>query len=132
MSKLLLGVLVILLVAGVAAFFVFRGSSDAVAGGEGGSVEDSGDTSTEEARVILVDASRYSFSPSTIRVRKGEKVRIVINSIDTTHGISIPAFGVSGIASVEFVPDEVGAFEFKCPTVCGEGHSTMNGTLVVE
>ena len=90
------------------------------------------DISNGGTKIINVDASRWEYSPETITVKKGEYVTIVINSKDTSHGISIPDFGVSGVESVEFIADKVGNFEFKCPTFCGEGHKDMKGTIIVE
>ena len=43
----------------------------------------------------------------------------------------IPDLGVSGIDSVEFTADKAGTFEFRCPTMCGQGHMNMKGTLIV-
>lgn len=83
-------------------------------------------------KVINIDASRFQYTPGTITVKKGDHVKIIINSIDTPHGIAIPELGVSGVESVEFTADKAGTFEFHCPTPCGSGHRTMKGTLVIE
>lgn len=94
-----------------------------------------GNTGTQETgndvNVITINAQRFEYSSSTITVKKGEKVKLVINNEDTTHGISIPELGVRGIDSVEFTPDKAGTFSFRCPTFCGEGHKQMTGTLIV-
>ncbi len=104
-----------------------------------GTIDDSettdGNTANQETgndvNAITIEAERFEYSPSTITVKKGEKVKLVINNEDTTHGISIPELGVTGIDSVEFTPDKAGTFSFRCPTFCGDGHREMTGTLIV-
>lgn len=86
----------------------------------------------ENMRVINVDAEKFQYSPSVIKVKKGEHVKIVINNVDFNHGMIIPALGLSGIDSIEFTADETGTFEFRCPTPCGNDHRNMVGTLIVE
>jgi len=87
---------------------------------------------------FVISASKFEFSPSTITVNKGDIVNITVKSSDVDHGIAIPAFGVSktidagGSATVKFVADKEGTFEFFCSVFCGSGHSTMTGKLIVK
>ncbi len=83
-------------------------------------------------KVITIDASRFQFNPNSITVNQGDHVKIIVNNMDTTHGIAIPDFNVVGIDSVEFVADKTGTFPFHCPTICGSGHRSMTGTLIVK
>jgi cytochrome c oxidase subunit 2 len=89
-------------------------------------------------REIKMTAKKYEFNPSEIRVRQGERVRLIIISLDRTHGIEIDAYGIKReIAEgdqtvVEFTADKPGTFQFKCAKWCGFGHSGMRGTLIVE
>ncbi len=87
---------------------------------------------TTQGKVITIQASRWSYTPGTITVKKGEHVTLMMNNTDKGHGIAIPDLGVSGIDSVEFTPDKAGTYEFHCPTFCGQGHQNMTGTLIVE
>lgn len=80
---------------------------------------------------IKLDAKRYFYSPNSITVKKGQKVKITVTNIDTSHGIDVPDFRVSGKDSVEFVADKTGLFIFRCIVNCGEGHMEMIGTLTV-
>lgn len=90
------------------------------------------------AREITVTATDFAFTPSEIRVKKGEKIKLTLTNADGGHGIAIPAFGVNlrarpgGSASVVFTADRTGSFPFFCDVFCGEGHGAMRGTLVVE
>lgn len=87
---------------------------------------------------ISVSAKRWKFDPSIIAVKKGDRVKLSIQSIDVTHGFSIPDFNVNETLKpnettiVEFTADKTGTFTFACSVFCGSGHSTMKGTLIVE
>jgi len=88
--------------------------------------------SNQQNQVIFnVDAKRWQFTPDTINVKKGQKVKIIINNIDTTHGINLPDFNVAGNDSIEFTADKTGEFVFKCNTYCGDGHGAMQGKIIV-
>ena len=87
---------------------------------------------------IAVTASKYKFEPSTIMVKKGEHVRLVITAMDHDHGFKLEAFHVEQKlkkgepATIEFTPTEAGTFPFQCSHFCGPGHRGMKGQLVVE
>jgi len=71
-------------------------------------------------------------NPRTITVKEGEKIKLTINNLDTTHGINIPDLGVSGRNIVEFTADKKGEYTFYCANFCGSGHSAMQGKIIVE
>ncbi len=83
-------------------------------------------------------ARQFSFEPNTIRVKRGDKVRLKIKSVDVVHGLALPDFGVNEVlepgkeVTVEFVATEKGTFPFICSIYCGAGHSSMRGQLIVE
>ncbi len=87
---------------------------------------------------FVITAKQWSFSPSVIKVKKGDTVVLKLKSADVAHGISIPDFGINAtfkpgeIKIVEFVADKAGTFEFICNVRCGVGHIGMKGTLIVE
>lgn len=92
---------------------------------------------TREFRIV---AERFQFTPAEIEVERGERVRLVFTSDDTTHGVAIAGYGVreiipprgKGETVVEFVADRPGTFTFRCAHLCGAGHAMMRGTLEVE
>ena len=96
-----------------------------------------GEPCSEGVVEIDITAQQFSFSPGTITVPKGTRIKLNINSIDVTHGFTIPDFGVSVVlspgveVSTEFVADKVGTFSYSCSVFCGGGHSNMKGTLIV-
>lgn len=85
-----------------------------------------------------ITAKQFEFIPSTIAVKKGDKVRLNVKSIDVAHGFSIPEFKVEEsikpgtTKTIEFVADKAGEFTFFCSVYCGTGHSGMKGKLIVE
>lgn len=93
---------------------------------------------TEKTVDISATAKRWEFSPATVTVKKGDKVKLSIESMDVTHGFAIPDFDVSATLKpnettvVEFTADKAGMFTFFCNVFCGQGHPNMKGTLIVE
>ena len=95
--------------------------------------------SSEEPAVkeFTLEATLWSFSPSTITVNKGDLVKLTLKNVEGVHGIYIPDYNVSLKAgagetkSIEFTADKAGTFPFRCNIMCGDGHKTMTGTLVV-
>src|SRR5215831_6686775 len=94
-------------------------------------------TDTQSPVEIKITAKQFEFDPHTITVQKDKPVRLIITSADVDHGIKLEAFGINKkipakqTINVEFTPDRVGRFEFKCSVVCGTGHDDMLGELVV-
>jgi cytochrome c oxidase subunit 2 len=87
---------------------------------------------------IPMTAKKYEFTPSSIHVKKGEHVRLLITAADHDHGFKLPAFDIQQelkkgeTTTVEFTADKAGTFRFACSHVCGFGHRGMKAELVVE
>lgn len=87
---------------------------------------------------VKITAKQFSFTPSEIRVKQGERVKLIVANEDVSHGIAIPAFNVNltlepgKTGTAEFVADKKGSFPFFCNVFCGSGHGAMRGTLIVE
>lgn len=97
-------------------------------------------TEVSEPQTVTFDvtASQFSFTPSTLTVRKGDTVVINLSTVDVPHGFAVTDFNFSlsattpgQVVSGSFVPDQAGTFTFFCNVSCGTGHSSMKGTLVV-
>ncbi len=94
--------------------------------------------SETEVREIRMTARKYRFDPKEIRVREGERVRLLITALDRRHGFEIKALGINSVLEkgketvVEFVPKRAGKFRFKCSVRCGWLHFWMKGKLIVE
>jgi cytochrome c oxidase subunit 2 len=96
-------------------------------------------TPSGEFKEFNVVAYQYGFEPSTITVKKGDRVKITFTSRDAGHGVFIPdfevatpAFGKGQSQTIEFVADKSGTFEYLCSVYCGSGHPTMKGTIIVQ
>jgi len=89
-------------------------------------------------REIHITARQFAYDPGIIRVNRGDRVVLHVESADVTHGIYIDGYGVQGKVTpgedltIEFVADEVGRFGFRCTEVCGTFHPFMTGKLIVE
>jgi len=120
-----------------------------------GGVQTSAQGQSDALRVIEVTAKKYEFSPGEIRVKRGEKVRLKIHSVDEDHGMKLSVYpegnkdkSTSGLILanprdngrvdkgndqiLEFVAHRAGTYEFKCAVVCGLHHGRMKGKLIVE
>lgn len=90
------------------------------------------------ANHIDIVASRFSFSPNEITVKKGDPVTITVTSMDVTHGLVIEALGVRTTAikkgqpeNLNLKPETSGTFQGKCAHFCGKGHGSMVFTVHV-
>lgn len=95
----------------------------------------------EPAEVTFnISGGSFYYVPNMIRVKEGDRVRIVFSNMGGTHDLVLPDFDVrTGVTStgesdtIEFVADKTGSFEFYC-SVGGGYHREMGqiGTLLVE
>jgi cytochrome c oxidase subunit 2 len=73
-----------------------------------------------------------------LRVPKGKPVLIKLSSKDVIHSLALPVMRVKQDAipgmqiPVWFTPTETGVSQIQCAQLCGNNHSIMRGTLVVE
>jgi cytochrome c oxidase subunit II len=90
-----------------------------------------------DSRRINVVASRFSFEPSEITVKKGEAVTISFRSKDVTHGLVIEELGIrreikkGRTQNLTLLPENTGTFEGRCAHFCGKGHASMVFTVHV-
>ena len=100
-------------------------------------VSQSGATSVRE---IAIEAYNFGWEPTEVRVKKGDRVKLLLSSREGTHGFGLRDFDIDvgplvpgmGPEIVEFVADKTGSFEFRCNVPCGAGHRDMKGKLIVE
>jgi len=89
------------------------------------------------ARRIPVVATRFTFSASELRVRRGEPVTLVLSTPDFVHGFSVPDLNArvdlipGRTVELALKPDRSGRFVFLCDNFCGDGHDKMTGFIVV-
>jgi cytochrome c oxidase subunit 2 len=91
------------------------------------SASNAGDT----PKRIEITASKYSFSPSEITLKKGEPVVLVLSTEDVTHGLKVKELNIKvdikkgHPEEIPLTPTQVGHFEGKCSHFCGKGHGSM-------
>ncbi len=92
----------------------------------------------DQAQTLTVEAANFSFSPNTIKVKKGTKIKITFKSNQGTHDFVLNDFKVrtkllqaNQSQTVEFTANKVGSFEYYC-SVGDHRQMGMKGTLVVE
>ena len=82
--------------------------------------------------------SNLLLNQKTIEINKGDKVRLIVTSIDVPHGIAIPEYGINERldpgkpVTIEFTADKEGTFTTFCSVFCGFGHINMKGKIVVK
>ena len=87
---------------------------------------------------FTVKAQKFEFSPSVIKVKRGDRVRLTITALDAEHGFKLDKFHIEVKApkgesvTVDFTADQSGDFSFQCSHFCGMGHKNMKGRLTVE
>jgi len=129
MKRILLGILLILVL-------IVAGCSGGATGNVA-ALEPSGSLDNG-VRVIDAKAFRYDFDPNPIVVNQGERVKIVMTSTDVAHGFLLPDYNIDVPLSpgrpttIEFVADKQGTFKFLCSVLCGSGHGSMKGKLIVK
>ncbi|PIR96004.1 MAG: hypothetical protein COT92_03340 [Candidatus Doudnabacteria bacterium CG10_big_fil_rev_8_21_14_0_10_42_18] len=128
---------------------VMKEDGDTITDGDG-AMMDEGDAMTPnesqddstgqvgEVKTFTLEAGMFYFSPKEIRVRKGDRVKIVLNNVEGFHDFVIDEFNAStpqiqapNTAEVEFVADKAGTFEFYC-SVGNHRAMGMVGTFIVE
>ena len=99
------------------------------------------DTSVEETgsvKTFEIKASSFKFSLTEIRVKKGDRVKIVLNNTGGFHDWVIDEFDARtkqtqgpATETVEFTADKTGTFEYYC-SVAQHRQNGMVGKLIVE
>lgn len=93
---------------------------------------------SDGALAVTLEAGSFYFKPNIIRAKLGQTVRLKLNSVSVQHDFVIDKLGVKSpllpsgqSATIEFVADTLGEFEFYC-SVGNHKQMGMVGTLVVE
>lgn len=96
-------------------------------------------TPASSTKTFTVQGSSFAFSPSEIKVKKGDTVKIIFNNTGGFHDFVIDEFAgartnqIKGGDSqtISFIADKAGSFEYYC-SVGTHRQMGMRGTLVVE
>lgn len=109
-----------------------------VPGKEGVGVNEKLVVGQEKVKEFIISGQNFSFSPSSITVKKGDKVKITFKNTSGFHNFVIDEFGVAtqqaaspSTEVLEFTADKVGSFEYYC-SVGSHRSMGMVGTFKVE
>lgn len=96
------------------------------------------DATVSTVKEFTVIGKNFSFTPSAITVKKGDKVKITFENSAGFHDFVIDGYGVATkqtksptIEVVEFTADKIGSFEYYC-SVGSHRAMGMKGILKVE
>lgn len=91
-----------------------------------------------EVRTFVVVGNNYSFSLTEIKVKIGDRVRIVFQNVEGFHDWKLDEFNAATKQieagqeeTIEFTPDMTGTFEYYC-SVGRHREMGMKGNLIVE
>ncbi len=101
-------------------------------------VKDGEPASSGESIELSMKAYNWGFRYAPIEIRRGDRVKIAVESTEGIHGLSFPQMRIhtGPIAAGEVIVIEFvlsGSFDviFGCNIPCGSGHYSMNGKLSV-
>lgn len=110
-----------------------------VAGDAGMKVEVEANAVMGETKTFTVTADNFAYDVKEMRVKKGDKVRVVFKNAEGFHDWMIDEFAgaktakhqAGGEETVEFIADKTGTFEYYC-SVGSHRAMGMKGNLIVE
>jgi cytochrome c oxidase subunit 2 len=86
---------------------------------------------SETPQKIEITATKFSYTPNEITLKKGQPVTLVFHSTDVTHGFKLPELNIRSEiekgkdTEVTVTPSQTGQFLGKCAHFCGKGHGSM-------
>lgn len=90
------------------------------------------------AKEFRVSGKNFSFTPSQIRVKQGDAVRIIFDNAEGFHDLRVEGYNVGtkqffegNSETIEFTADKAGSFAYYC-SVGSHRQAGMQGTLIVE
>ena len=95
-------------------------------------------SSDPQLEEFTMTVKQFAYTPDTITVKQGDRVRITATSEDVQHGFAINEYKINATINpgqqtvIEFVADKKGTFTYYCSIFCGMGHRSMKGTLIVQ
>jgi penicillin-binding protein 1A len=84
---------------------------------------------------IVMNGSKYT--PATVQVRQGSRVRLVLTAVDRMYSFALPIYALHSIVpagqavTLDFVADRTGTYYYFCNMDIGDTRSKMVGKLIV-
>lgn len=83
-------------------------------------------------KVITLNAKNWEYNQKEIRIKQWEQVTLRVNNTDVLHGIAIPEMRLVWDDEIQVDTSKKWEYQFVCPNYCGDGHSDMTGTIIIE
>lgn len=152
MNPLLIGGIIVALVIVVGAALLLNRNSSTTPAMTETQMEGSGVTGMDTAtpvggevmsgtpadKTVTVEAGSFYYSPKEIRVKKGDRVKIIMTSKDMMHdfmidelNVQLPITSAGETKTVEFVAEKAGEFEYYCSVGQHRANGQV-GKLIVE
>ncbi|MCK9860810.1 cupredoxin domain-containing protein [Paenibacillus sp. ATY16] len=94
-----------------------------------------GEESNTIANEVVIKAKNWEFDKAEYRIKKGEAVKLTLDSGSGVHSIAFKDLKIkelhSGDSEVVTI-NEAGTYEVFCNVMCGSGHANMKAKLIVE
>lgn len=83
---------------------------------------------------LKIVATNWQFDQKEYKVKKGETLKVTLESKEGAHAIKINGLNVEVGANKtkDITFDKAGTYDIICSLPCGSGHSTMKTKLIVE
>lgn len=95
-------------------------------------------TAETAIKTFTVKGSNFAYAPSEIKVKKGDKIKIIFENTGGFHDFVIDELNVKTAQiqagkseTLEFTADKIGTFEYYC-SVGSHRQMGMKGNLIVE
>ncbi|CAN5235757.1 hypothetical protein BH09PAT2_BH09PAT2_01110 [soil metagenome] len=91
-----------------------------------------------EVQIVNIEGGSFYFKPNEIHVKKGQKVKVVMNAVSMMHDfvideldVRMPVVKNGSKGEVEFTADKAGTYEFYCSVGQHRANGQV-GKLIVE
>jgi cytochrome c oxidase subunit 2 len=89
---------------------------------------------SEAASQLVIHAKNWEFDQEEYHVKKGEAVKITVESDSGFHGVKIKdtSYDIKTNESKVLSFDKAGTYDIYCNIACGAGHTRMKAKIIVE
>ena len=101
-------------------------------------IQEDGVSQVQPIKTYIITAKNFEFSESEIKVKLGDRIKVVLNIEEGYHDFVIDEFGVKTekleqgqSGSIEFIADKQGEYEYYC-SIGTHRQMGMRGKLIVE
>lgn len=86
----------------------------------------------DNENVIIINAEKWKYNKTKIKLRQWEKVKIKIINSDQLHGIAIPEMQLVWDNEIVVDTSKTWEFEFRCLNYCWDWHEDMIWKIIIE